>query len=134
MNPKSPDIEAIVTFLRTDEGGRKSPVLSGYRGQFYYDGKDCDADEFYPGVAQVNPGETVTARLAFANPQLHVGRVQIGTEFLIREGGKTVGRGIVTKILNFQRNAEDARIKEGSFLAASPHPNPLPRGEGTSCP
>lgn len=105
MGGKPPDIEVVVAFLRTDEGGRTGPVSSGYRPQFYYDGEDWDAEHAYPGIDRVNPGDTVTALLTFTRPHLHLGRIHVGMEFLIREGSRTVGKGHVTRILNLEQNA-----------------------------
>jgi translation elongation factor EF-Tu-like GTPase len=108
MNDLLQDIEVVMTFLHTEEGGRKSPAFSGYRPQFYYDGKDWDAQHTYIGVEQVNPGDTVTAQLKFLSPQNHVGKIAVGTEFLIREGNRTVATGRVTKILHLEENATNA--------------------------
>ena len=99
------DIEAVITFLRTEDGGKTRPVFSGYRGQFYYDGQDWDAEQAYIGVERVNPGDTVTTQLKFTRPQFHVGKIAVGMEFLIREGKWTVATGRVTRILNLEENA-----------------------------
>jgi translation elongation factor EF-Tu-like GTPase len=107
-----PDIETTITFLRTEEGGRRRPVSSGYRPQFFYDGDDCDAVHFYQGVEQVNPGDAVTADLAFIRPEFRVGTIHVGMEFLIREGAQTVAVGKVTKILNLEANAIRERAAE----------------------
>lgn len=93
------DIEVRLTFLPTEDGGRRGPALSGYRPQFYYDGRDWDAVQTYVGVDRVHPGETVTARLSFLSPEAHAGRVYVGMPFLIREGRRIVGYGSVTRIL-----------------------------------
>ena len=47
MSFYAPDIEAVITFLRTEDGGKTRPVYSGYRPQFYYDGEDWDAEHTY---------------------------------------------------------------------------------------
>ena len=99
------DIEVVMTFLRTEEGGRTRPAFSGYCPQFYYDGEDCDARYTFLGVEQVNPGDTVTAQLKFVSPQYHVGKIAVGMEFLVREGNRTVATGRVTKILHLEENA-----------------------------
>jgi len=111
MRPKPPDIEAEITFLTPEEGGRKVPAFSGYRPQFYYDGHHWDARQDYVGVSEVYPGQTVTTELTFANPQYQLGKLYPGKEFLIREGHIVVGRGKVTKILNLENSskAEEAR-------------------------
>ena len=107
MRPKYPnDIEAEITFLTTEEGGRKTPAFFGYRPQFYYDEHDWDAVQEYIGVSEVYPGQTVTAQLAFLSPQCHVGKLHPGKEFLVREGQRVVARGKVTKILNLEESAE----------------------------
>ncbi len=113
MRPKyPPDIEAEITFLTSEEGGRKTPAYSGYRPQFYYDGHDWDAVQEYIGVFEVCPGQTVMAQLSFMSPQCHVGKLYPGKEFLVREGQKVVARGKVTKILNLEKSAERKKALE----------------------
>ena len=107
------DIEVAMTFLRTEEGGRKSPVFSGYRPQFHYQDEEGDAQHTYVGVEQVNPGDTVTAQLKFYCPQNHVGKIAVGMEFEIREGKRTVATGCVTKILHLEDNAANAATCSG---------------------
>ena len=101
-----PDIEAEISFLSAEEGGRKNCVYSGYRGQFFYEGHDWDADQQYPEVDEVLPGQLVRATIRFLSPENHLGRVVPGMPFEIREGSRTVGRGVVTKILHLRENAE----------------------------
>ncbi len=108
MIPQAYDIEAEITFLTPEEGGRKTPVFSGYRPQFYYDGHDWDAIHDYGDVAQVAPGQTVTALLVFLSPAYHLGRLYPGKQFQIREGQRIVGHGRVTKILNLPQSAQRA--------------------------
>jgi elongation factor Tu len=112
------DIEAEIYFLTTEEGGRMTPVFSGYRPQFYYDGHDWDAIQTYVGVVEpVQLGQTVTAQLSFLSPQYHVGKLYPGKEFLIREGSKVVGRGHVTKILDLEKSAKEAEEREAKRRA-----------------
>lgn len=101
------DIEGQVTFIPTESGGRKIPALSGYRPQFFYNGHDWDAIQEYPDVDKVNPGETARAFFTFLSPQEHFGKIFPGTIFLIREGARTVGYGIVTKILDLEISARN---------------------------
>lgn len=101
-----PDIEAEIHYLSAANGGRKGYVVSGYRGQFFYDGHDWDARQSFIGRSQVEPGETVTAELNFLSPEAHVGKIAAGTTFLVREGQKTVGYGKVTKLLNLLANTK----------------------------
>ena len=95
----SADIEAEVRFLTTAEGGRRGPVKSGYRGQFFYDGLDWDASHDYPDVGWVQPGDTVRSFICFMSPEKHVGKLFPGKEFSIREGQKIVGKGKITNLL-----------------------------------
>jgi len=98
---KHPHIEAEIRFLSTDEGGRETPVKSGYRGQFHYKGEKAgwDAVQEFTGEEWVTPGETVTARLVFASEEPHSKRLAEGLSFQIQEGGKVVGLGVVKKVL-----------------------------------
>src|SRR5437763_453169 len=101
MTKDQSHIEAVIIFLRTEEGGRIHPVFSGYRPQFYYDGQDWDAVQSYPGVERVNPGDTVVARLTFLSPQSHRGKVHPGMAFEVREGMRVIGHGVVKKVFDF---------------------------------
>src|SRR5262249_9569480 len=102
MFPMDQHIEARISFLRPDEGGRHSPVSSGYRPQFHYasDAQVWDAQHTYPDVASVAPGDSVRAILCFTSPEYHRGRIELGMPFEIREGAKLVGRGVVTRIID----------------------------------
>jgi|SRR5256885_15118269 len=93
------DIEAQIRFLPTAEGGKKQPVTTGYFVQFFYDGQNWDAIHTYPDRQWVNPGDVVTAYLAFLDPQNHRGKLYPGKTFEVREGLKTVATGIVTKVI-----------------------------------
>ena len=106
-----PDIEVEITFVPTEQGGRKSPAFSGYRPQFYYDGHDWDALHEYPDVESVSPGQTVRALLRFNRPDMHTGRVHPGMEFQIREGSRVIGHGRVTKILHLEESAQRVKSK-----------------------
>jgi translation elongation factor EF-Tu-like GTPase len=86
-----------VTFLEPKVGGRKTPVRSGYRGQFFYDGMDCDAVHFFDVEGDVPFHEEVQDAIYLANP-VHRGRLREGMIFLIREGPQTVGYGQVLKV------------------------------------
>jgi translation elongation factor EF-Tu-like GTPase len=103
------DIETEMTFLKTEEGGRKTPARSGYHLQFYYDGHDWDAIPTYINAEFVYPGQTVRAYLAFLSPEHQLGKVHPGMEFLIREGAGTVAKGLVVKIIDLERSAQRAK-------------------------
>jgi len=96
---RQPEIEAEIYYLTEKEGGRKTAVGNGYRGQFFYDGKDWDAPQQFIDKEICNPGEKVKVYLQTFSTDFHVGKFFIGQEFETREGGKTVGKGKITKIL-----------------------------------
>ncbi len=106
------DIEAELTLLPTEHGGRHLPVSSGYRPQFYYSGHDWDAVHTYVDVTEARPGDTVTVRLSFLSPEAHAGRIFAGMPFLVREGNRVVGYGRVTRILDLEA-AHRQSSKEG---------------------
>jgi translation elongation factor EF-Tu-like GTPase len=89
-----------VKFLTTSDGGRQTPVASGYRGQFHLHGLDDIADvEWYFDVASVAPGEASSCQISFARPDHHLPRINVGDAFEIREGRRVVARGIVQRLL-----------------------------------
>jgi translation elongation factor EF-Tu-like GTPase len=104
------DVEAEITLLPTEHGGRASAVRSNYRPQFYYDGHDWDAVHYYPDVAEVRPGGTARVYLAFLSPDEHLGRLHPGKVFLLREGNRVVGYGKITRLLDVEASA--ARVPE----------------------
>ena len=109
MQSLSYDVEAMVTYLPTEQGGKTKPVTTGYRPQFYYDGEDFDAAHTYPDVERVSPGESARVFLTFLQPELHVGKLHPGKAFLIREGQKVFGYGTVTRIADLEVSAERLR-------------------------
>lgn len=98
------EIEAEIRYLTTEEGGRRNGVLSGYRGQFYYDGGDYDGGQFFPEQSDeemVELGITVYALIRFPQSrwyEVHSKRITVGMEFEIHEGAKVVGRGTVKRV------------------------------------
>lgn len=85
--------------MTEQEGGRKTAVGNGYRGQFYYNGHDWDAPQQFLDKEICNLGETVKVYLQTLSTDFHVGQFFVGQEFETREGAKTVGKGKITKIL-----------------------------------
>jgi elongation factor Tu len=98
------EIEAEIRYLTTEEGGRTTGIFSGYRGQFFYEGDDYDGFQYFPDVldgAMVSLGKTVRALIRFRQEMweaVHAKRIIVGMPFQIREGNKTVGQGVVTKL------------------------------------
>jgi elongation factor Tu len=90
------DFEAQVYVLTRDEGGRHNPFFPGYRPQFYFRTTDVTGSITLPeGTEMVMPGDNTVMTVELINPiAMHEGR-----DFAIREGGRTVGAGRVTKII-----------------------------------
>ena len=88
--------EAEVYVLAKEEGGRHTPFFNGYRPQFYFRTTDVTgAANLLDGVEMCMPGDNAKLEIELGKPVA----VDEGVRFAIREGGKTVGRGIVSKIL-----------------------------------
>ncbi len=87
--------EAEVYILSKEEGGRHTPFFKGYRPQFYFRTTDVTgACELPEGVEMVMPGDNVQMKVTLINPIA----MEEGLRFAIREGGRTVGAGVVAKI------------------------------------
>ncbi|KKT93217.1 MAG: Elongation factor Tu [Parcubacteria group bacterium GW2011_GWA2_45_14] len=88
--------ECNVYVLTKDEGGRHTPFFKGYKPQFYIRTTDVTGDVELPeGAEMVMPGDTVNLKVALGAAVA----MEEGMRFAIREGGKTVGAGVVTKII-----------------------------------
>ncbi|MGH7201868.1 MAG: elongation factor Tu [Planctomycetaceae bacterium] len=88
--------EAEVYVLSKDEGGRKTPFFSGYRPQFYFRTTDVTgAVNLLGGAEMCMPGDNVRLEVELIKPIA----MDEGSRFAIREGGRTVGSGVVTKVL-----------------------------------
>ena len=95
VNPHT-KFEAEVYILSKDEGGRHTPFFKGYRPQFYFRTTDVTgACELPEGVEMVMPGDNVKMTVTLINPIA----MEDGLRFAIREGGRTVGAGVVAKII-----------------------------------
>ncbi|MEI6490308.1 MAG: elongation factor Tu [bacterium] len=89
------DFEAEVYILKKEEGGRHTPFFTGYKPQFYVRTTDVTGEvSLNEGVEMVMPGDTVTFKVKLVAPIA----LEVQQKFAIREGGKTVGAGVVTKI------------------------------------
>ena len=86
-----------VYVLSKEEGGRHTPFFKGYRPQFYFRTTDVTGDiELPKGVEMVMPGDNTQFTVKLIQPIA----MELGLRFAIREGGRTVGAGVVTKILD----------------------------------
>jgi len=91
------EFECEVYVLSKEEGGRHTPFFNGYRPQFYFRTTDVTGDITLPeGVEMVMPGDNARFRVKLIYPVA----MEEGLRFAIREGGRTVGAGVVTKILD----------------------------------
>ncbi|HCL71782.1 MAG TPA: elongation factor Tu, partial [Gammaproteobacteria bacterium] len=88
--------EAEVYILSKDEGGRHTPFFKGYRPQFYFRTTDVTGNVELPeGVEMVMPGDNIKMVVDLIAPIA----MDEGLRFAIREGGRTVGAGVVSKII-----------------------------------
>ncbi len=90
------EFESEVYILTKEEGGRHTPFFTGYKPQFYIRTTDVTGEvTLKEGVEMVMPGDTVTFKVKLVSPIA----MEEQMRFAIREGGKTVGAGVVTKIV-----------------------------------
>ena len=96
-----------IYILKKEEGGRHTPFFKGYRPQFYFRTTDVTGLVTLPeGVEMVMPGDNINLDIELITPIA----CEEGLRFAIREGGKTVGAGVVTKILEDAKK-EPAKAK-----------------------
>jgi elongation factor Tu len=89
------EFDAEVYILSKEEGGRHTPFFKGYKPQFYFRTTDVTGEVELPADKEmVMPGDTVTFKVVLGQPIA----MDEGLRFAIREGGRTVGAGVVTKI------------------------------------
>lgn len=94
VNPHT-EFDAEVYILNKEEGGRHTPFFKGYKPQFYFRTTDVTGEVELPADKEmVMPGDTVTFKVTLLSPIA----MEQGLRFAIREGGRTVGAGVVTKI------------------------------------
>ena len=90
------NFKAEVYVLKKEEGGRHTPFFNGYRPQFYFRTTDVTGTVTLPeGTEMVMPGDNIKVEVELVSPIA----CEEGLRFAIREGGRTVGAGVVTKIL-----------------------------------
>jgi Elongation factor Tu C-terminal domain len=95
-----PEFEAEIFYLSKHEGGRSTPICSGYRGQFYYDTKNWDSIQQFINKSICKPGEIIKVLMKTTSPANHFGKLFVGKSFEVREGETIVGIGEITKIIN----------------------------------
>ena len=102
------DIVAEIRLLPTADGGRKGPIMSGYRPSHdlgaLYDGQPMLNDGMHElvGVERLFPGEIGLSRLRMPWPEAQFGRLDTGKTFTIQEGPKVIGHGTIIEVINPQ--------------------------------
>jgi elongation factor Tu len=95
INPHT-QFECEVYVLSKDEGGRHTPFFNNYRPQFYFRTTDVTGSVVLPeGTEMVMPGDNIKMIVTLINPIA----MEQGLRFAIREGGRTVGAGVVAKVI-----------------------------------
>ena len=90
------EFEGEIYILTKEEGGRHTPFFSGYRPQFYLRTTDVTGEATLPaGTEMVMPGDSTKMTVKLIAPVA----LEEGLRFAVREGGKTVGAGVITKII-----------------------------------
>jgi len=90
------EFEAEVYILSKEEGGRHTPFFTGYKPQFFIQTADVTGEVSLPeGIEMVMPGDNAKMKAKLIQPVA----IEEGLRFAIREGGKTVGKGVVSKII-----------------------------------
>lgn len=90
------EFEGEVYILTKEEGGRHTPFFSGYKPQFFIRTTDVTGElELAKGVEMSMPGDNIKATIKLIQPVA----VEAQMRFAIREGGRTVGAGVVTKVI-----------------------------------
>ncbi|MBR5329354.1 MAG: elongation factor Tu, partial [Firmicutes bacterium] len=85
-----------VYVLTKEEGGRHTPFFNGYRPQFYFRTTDVTGVAMLPeGIEMVMPGDNIKMTIELITPIA----IEEGLRFAIREGGRTVGSGVVTNVI-----------------------------------
>ena len=101
---RGPDLEAEVYLLTEAEGGRRTPITSGYRPDHNFERDEpvalnCAIHE-YPNGDLFNPGETARALLWLLAPDLNASRLYEGMKFTAQEGSRIVARCRIIRVLN----------------------------------
>ncbi len=95
-------IRTKIYFLRSEEGGRKSIIFSGYRPSIWWDGLEerggNDGQIILEGRDTCFPGEECVTRVEFYYPELLPTSIKTGMTFTVREGGRVIGRGQVIDV------------------------------------
>ena len=115
------DFEAEIYMLQKEEGGRHTPIQSGYRPQFYFRSIDVTGTlRLLDGIEMAMPGSSVKIGVKLVVPIA----MEVGTRFFVRESGRTVAMGVVTRIPEMENNSflmtvREASVESGRGMAVS---------------
>lgn len=109
-----PDVAAEVSYLLPNQGGRKSGIPSGAWTHLHYQNETWHVWQHFQHGPWAFPGETQAVHLTFLSPLLQLGRLEVGTTFVLTEGPRVVAYGKVTALLHLAENAEAQRVS-GQF-------------------
>ena len=105
------DIEAEVTFISPENGGRKKQIFCGYRPTFIYDNHAWDASLWFDGDEFHAQGEPVKVFFEFASPASHIGKLVIGKTFELHDG-RLIAIGRVSQIVDLEDSAKKVLAKK----------------------
>lgn len=93
---------ALLTYLKTEDGGRKTPAVSGYRPgiKFSFHNDLFTGAQKFIDVEFAFPGDVINAEITLLNPEYFKGKIYEGLDFGFYEGPNLIGRGIIKRILD----------------------------------
>lgn len=96
------DFTAFITLIKTEDGGRQSFTVSGYRPTLHFEGIDYNGSgqQIYPEVDRVFPGDDAIADITLISTTPYENKLKEGQEFSFFEGNRYVGYGKILKIVN----------------------------------
>ena len=98
---REPDVEAEFTLLTPEQGGRTTPVSSGYRpNHLVKPGYLTSGTHHYVSTEEIPPGGTALGSITFITPEAYPHCLAVGQVVLVQEGGRLVGEAKITRILN----------------------------------
>jgi hypothetical protein len=102
VNKGEPDFIAQVTYLTTEQGGRKGYAASGYRPHVKFDGRKelTSGEQLFIDKEKVFPGETVTAEIRIISKEIFKNYLFVGQHFEVAEASHLVGHGEILKVIN----------------------------------
>jgi translation elongation factor EF-Tu-like GTPase len=106
MDMRAPDFIALLKYYTAEEGGRRTPVKSGYRPQAIFDFEEMrtSGKQVFIDKDIVYPSDTVNAEITMASPTIFKGRLSGGMTFKFSEGSGIIGTGEIIDILNRELN------------------------------